>query len=316
MSQVEKALEMRASAKVNLFLEVVGKRTNGYHDIRSIVVPVSIFDRVVLERTEDVVETVITPSSRVPVEALGLARPEDNLATRAALALKEKAGYEGGVRVHLTKHIPVGGGLGGGSANAAAVLRGLNTLWNLRLPLEELMETGFELGCDVPAMVQGGPVRAEGLGEEVTPIPTQWVSMNGGSWLVVVNPGFSVQTADIYHRYTSPLTSGDVPYKSMICAFREGDFETVSRGLYNGLQNTVFRKYPLTEIVVEELEKAGAAGALLSGSGASSFGLARNEKDARAIAQRVQESLGSAVWTQAARMLPDGVMVAHGPLEA
>ncbi len=316
MSQVEKTLEMRASAKINLFLEVVGERANGYHDIQSIVVPISIFDRIVLERTTDTIETLVTAESRVPVEALDLARPEDNLATRAALLLREKTGYEGGVRVHLTKNIPVGGGLGGGSANAAAVLRGLNTLWELRLPLQRLREIGFELGCDIPAMVQGGPVCMEGLGERVTPIPTKWVNMNGGSWTVVVNPGFSVQTGDIYHRYTTPLTSAGIPYKSMVCAFREGDFETVAKGLYNGLQNTVFRKYPLTEIVVEELENAGAVGALLSGSGASSFGLARNEENAHAIAQRVQESLGSAVWTQAAKMLPDGVMVAHGPLEA
>jgi 4-diphosphocytidyl-2-C-methyl-D-erythritol kinase len=316
MSQVEKALEMRAPAKVNLFLEVVGERTNGYHDIQSIVVPVSIFDRIVLEQTADVVETVIAPGSRVPVEELDLARPEDNLATRAALVLREKAGYAGGVRIHLTKNIPVGGGLGGGSSNAAAVLRGLNALWDLGLSLEELKTIGFALGCDVPALIQGGPVCMEGLGERVTPIPTEWVGVNGGSWLVVVNPGFSVQTGDIYDRYRSPLTSADVPYRSMVCAFREGNFETLSKGLYNGLQNTVFRKYPLTEIVVEELGKAGAAGALLSGSGASSFGLALNEEDARGIAQRVQKHLGSAVWTQAAKMLPDGVMVAHGPLEA
>ncbi len=316
MSQVEKTLEMRASAKVNLFLEVVGERANGYHDIQSIVVPVSIFDRIVLEQRTDAVETVIAPESRVPIEELNLTRPEDNLATRAALVLREKTGYEGGVRIHLTKNIPVGGGLGGGSSNAAAVLRGLNTLWDLGLSLEELKTIGFELGCDIPAMVQGGPVRMEGLGERVTPIPTQWVGRNGGSWLVVVNPGFSVQTGDIYHRYTSPLTSADVPYISMVCAFREGNFETLAKGLYNGLADTVFRKYPLTEIVVEELEKAGAIGALLSGSGASSFGLALDEENARAIAQRVRERLGSAAWTQAARMLPDGVMVAHGPLEA
>lgn len=309
-------LVLQAPAKTNLYLEVLGKRTNGYHELRSIVVPLSLCDTVTLERTAGIIETVVEAEPSAGVTALALNGARNNLATRAAEALKRAIGYEGGARIHLWKRIPVGGGLGGGSSDAAAVLKGLNRLWGAGWPLDRLKELAATLGSDIPALIHAAPVRLEGQGERVTPIPIRRTGGPAEGWLVLVNPGFEVSTEDIYSRYRSPLTSPPLPYKDMIRAVEEWNLELAAKGLFNSLQETAFRKYPIIRIMAERLEKAGARGVLLSGSGASVFGLAGCEGEARAVNSRVREMLGREFWSEVARILPDGVMVAHGPLEA
>ena len=311
---------VRATAKVNLYLEILGRRPDGYHDIRSVVMPVSLFDEISLESTDGLVETVLVKgkgqvAGEKDLDALTSA---DNLTTQVANDLKERTGYPGGVRIHLKKGIPVGGGLGGGSADAAAVLVALNEFWRTGLSRETLMEIGSRRGSDVPALVYGGMVVMEGRGERVTRLPGNGNRSNGhgGWWLVLVNPGFSVSTRDIYSRYRSPLTSGAIPFTSLVSAIHEGNLNLVAQGLFNGLQDTVFTKYPLIEMVAEGLRKGGAIGVLVSGSGASVFGLAWDEEHARSIEERVQKELGFSVWSKVVKTLPDSVTVAHGPLEA
>ena len=312
-------LVLRAPAKINLYLEVLGRRDNGYHDIRTVMAPISLYDTVTLKPIPHGVETVWENGRE---DDHSLVRSEDNLTTKAAHLMKDLTGHPGGMRIHLKKHIPVGGGLGGGSADAAAVLIGLNRLWNAGVAVETLMEIGFRLGCDVPAMVHGGVVCSEGLGEKVAPVVFDsrgGVGDHGagGSWRVVlVNPGFSVATGDIYSRCRTSLTSEDVPIRSMVSALGEGDLDAVSGSLFNGLQRMVFAKYPLIEMIADGLVAAGARGVLLSGSGATVFGLAREEQHAREMAERLPEALGFSVWSEIASIVPDGVMVAHGPLEA
>ncbi len=303
-----------AHAKINLFLEVLGRRADGYHDIQSIVVPVSLFDTLTLERTPAGIETVFDPAGEFSADSIGLRAPAANLTTRAALALQAQTGYTGGARITLTKRIPAGGGMGGGSADAAAVLRGLNTLWGLELDGATLARIGAGLGCDIPALLQGGAVRMEGVGERVSPIPLDGAARVREWWVVLVNPGFSILTADVYARYRA-LTSPPIPYMSMVCAFKEGDWDRVAGGLFNSLEATVFRKYPLAEVVADALRQAGASGVLLSGSGASVFGLVAGRAEAEAVAGRVRARLDAALWVRVARLLPDGVMAAHDPLE-
>ena len=312
----KQTLCLEARAKINLRLEILGRRADGYHDIRSLVVPVSVHDRVLLELTDGAIETEIEQNGLAGSE-IGLLPPsEQNLATRAARELKRVTGFPGGVYVSIAKNIPVGGGLGGGSADAAAVLRGLNTLWQTGLDRAALMAVGARIGCDVPAIVSGGAAQMEGLGERVVPIHSAMDDRGCGWWMVIVNPGFLVSTRDVYERCSSALTSPRIPFKSMVSAWEKGDVDMGGRSLFNGLQETVFAKYPLIEMVAEHVEKAGAAGTLLSGSGASVFGLARDAHDAHCIAERLGEELKTPAWVKVARTLPDGVMVAHGPLEA
>ena len=310
-----KRLVVRTPAKINLYLGVLGRRQDGYHEIDSIVVPVSLFDVMTLEETAGPIELVLEGSSGVSCDSIKNESVDRNLAVRAAAALKAAAGYAGGVRIGLEKNIPIGGGLGGGSADAAGVLIGLNELWNTGFSREKLMELGARLGCDVPALVHGGPVRMQGVGERVSGLPGADLN-HGGWWLVLVNPGFGVSTGDIYARHSLSLTSVANPIKGIVSALEEGKSNLAAQGLYNALQDTVFTKYPLIEMVAENLRNAGACGVLVSGSGASVFGMARDEKDAHAISERVRNWPGYSVWSRAVRILPDGVMVAHGPLEA
>lgn len=317
MSAVRQTMTVLAPAKVNLILQVLGKRSNGYHDIRSVVVPVSIFDRINLETLGgSEIRFALSPSSSIQPEELKLARDGDNLAVRAVKAFRELTGIGHGLGIMLEKHIPVGGGLGGGSADAAAVLNGLNMLWDARVDAQLLGQAGSKLGCDVPALLAGGVVCMEGLGERVTPIKADGNTPREGWWLVIAYPGFSVSTRDIYSRHSLSLTVDDEKYKSMVCSLRAADLLLAAENLHNDLQDTVFRKYPLIEIMVERLCEAGAMGAMVSGSGASILGLARDQQHAARVAGEFQERLGMPVWVRVAKTLPDGVMAAHGPLEA
>lgn len=300
MSAKPEKLVVKAPAKINLYLEVLGRRKNGYHDIRSVVVPVSLYDVVALEKTNAGIETVVRISKSVSQATMDLGKPEDNLTTRAAVLLKKATGYRGGARIHLEKNIPVGGGLGGGSSDAAAVLTGLNRLWKTDVSKEDLIKIGSRLGYDVPAMIFGGPVRIEGLGEKVVPIRT---TDKNDWWLVIVNPCYSVSTKDIYSRYSQSLTSPKKNINSVISALRDGNLDIAVTGLFNSLQETVFKKYPLIEIVAESLEKTGAIGVLLSGSGASVFGLARDEAHAYSINQHVRKILEFPVWSKVVQAL-------------
>jgi 4-diphosphocytidyl-2-C-methyl-D-erythritol kinase len=314
-SKNDRCVSVLAPAKINLFLEILGRRPDGYHDLRTVIVPLSLYDRVTLEWRPAGVDSTINMvglKEAIGVKDLG---NDENLATRAALALQKRTGCTQGVYISIEKRIPVGGGLGGGSSDAAATLRGLNELWKTGLSIDELSEVGLSLGCDVPALVHARSVLAEGLGERVVAVDLG-VGPCRPWWVTLVNPGFSIPTREVYEAYRPALTPGDKAYRNVSLALKKGDIVLGGESLFNSLQSTVFSKYPLVEMIVERLLQAGAAGALLCGSGSTVFGLARSEQDARRLAQKAVEGLGSSVWTEVAETLPDGVMVAQGPLEA
>ncbi len=308
------SLELAAHAKINLYLEVLGKRENGYHDLRSVVVPISLHDTIVLEPS-DTIETIFDKVDLPPCCCLELPDSDSNLTTRAARALKEALGYPGGVRIRISKRIPLGGGLGGGSADAAAVLRGVMDLWGVTVPHDELMALAATLGCDVPALLHGGAVLMEGVGDRVSPFELGCPDTPEGTWwLVIANPGFCISTADVYARHDLSLTSDAPLYINAVSVLEGGDLFSAGQGLFNSLQATVVRKYPLVGMVVDQFDQAGALGALVSGSGASVFGLARDEAHAEIMAAKVKQELDGTVWTRIVTLLPDGVMAAHGPL--
>lgn len=310
-----RAMRVLAPAKINLYLEVIGRRDDGYHDIVSVVAPISLHDTLFFERTSDGRITTIVENQ---ADVCGLNGEEiassENIATKAALLLKSKSHYRDGVRITIRKEIPISGGLGGGSADAAMVLHSLNSLWELGFPREKLVEMAAEIGCDVPALVHGGIVLVEGRGERVRSIGK--VSSRSAWWLVLANVGMGISTGDIYRRTRNFLTSPRGMLQSMLAAIGKGDLDLAGRSLFNALQQTVFRKYPLIEMLAEELQRAGAVGVALSGSGGTVFALAKNERHARSIADSVARSLGHPLWRRVTRILPDGVMAAHGPLEA
>jgi 4-diphosphocytidyl-2-C-methyl-D-erythritol kinase len=261
-----------AAAKVNLALEVLGRRTDGYHEIATVMQAVDLSDRLVLEDAE---------ALEVRTSAPGVPTDERNLAYRAAAALRDAAGVQRGVRIALDKRIPVAAGLGGGSTDAAAVLVGLNRLWGLRWTVERLEELAVGLGMDVPFFLRGGAALATGRGERLA-------RLTGGAMaLVLVNPRFPVSTAETYGRVTPAMYSDGGHARAVAGALRSRGAAQVAASLYNGLEPAARAAYPQIAKMEAALEAAGALGAVMSGSGPTVFGVARSREHARQIRARV-----------------------------
>lgn len=264
-------LVLSAAAKVNLALEILGRRADGYHEITTVMQAVDLSDRIVLEDAETL--EVRTGASGVPTD-------ERNLALKAAAAVREAAGVGRGVRITLDKRIPVAAGLGGGSTDAAAVLLGLNRLWGLRWPAARLVEVATGLGMDVPFFLDGGVALATGRGERIEPL-------SGGTLaLVLVNPGFPVSTAQMYARVTPAMFSDGSRARALAAALRSRRPARVAASLYNGLEAAA-GAYPQIRQMQAALLAAGALGAVMSGSGPTVFGVARSYDQARQIRNRL-----------------------------
>lgn len=311
MSFEGSVIVIEAAAKINLSLEILRRRPDGYHDLRSIVMPIRLTDKIELTGTDGEIETQVTAAPGIDLTLLN--DPECNLATRAARLLQQSYQVPGGVRIRIHKRIPLGGGLGGGSADAAGTLVGLNTLWQLGLSIDTLMELGAKLGSDVPAMVHGGVVCMEGRGERIKPLFKPAAQPVPEFWVLVANPGFACSTAEVFKkcRCARGLTKCPGVLHNISSSVRSGDVHGTAAALFNGLQSVVFAHYPATAVLAARLRKAGALGVLLSGSGASVFALVRNWEHG----ETVRRQLDYGVWSVLTTTLPDGVMVAHGPLE-
>ncbi|MBI1737398.1 MAG: 4-(cytidine 5'-diphospho)-2-C-methyl-D-erythritol kinase [Candidatus Rokubacteria bacterium] len=271
---------LHAGAKVNLVLEVLGKREDGYHEIATVMQAVDLSDRVVLE-----------PAERLELRTSDPALPTDatNLALRAALVLAKAAGLDRGARITIDKRIPVAAGLGGGSADAAAVLVGLNRLWGLRWPAGRLAEVAVELGMDVPFFLHGGAALGTGRGERLERVGAMSLA------LVLVNPGFPVSTAEAYGAVSPALYTDGVRAREMARALGARMRARVARSLYNALEAAVAPAHPEIARMTAALVAAGALGAAMSGSGATVFGIARSLEHARQIQARVTRGRWS-VW--------------------
>jgi 4-diphosphocytidyl-2-C-methyl-D-erythritol kinase len=274
-SERGRRIELSAAAKVNLALEVLGRRADGYHEIASVMQGVELSDRIVLEDVASLELKTMAPG--VPTDA-------SNLALRAAVTLREAAGIERGVRITLDKRIPVAAGLGGGSADAAAVLLGLNRLWGLRWPIARLTEVAVRLGMDVPFFLRGGAGFATGRGETLDQMRGMALA------LVLVNPRYASSTAEAYGRLTPAVYTDGARARAMAAALRTKRVERVAGNLYNALEAAVAPVQPEIGRMKAALLAAGALGALMSGSGPTVFGIARSLDHARQIQRRVSHA--------------------------
>lgn len=271
-SAAPRRLVINAAAKVNLALEVLGKRADGYHEIATVMQAVDLSDRIVLEDSESLELNVGVP---------GVPADRTNLALRAAMALREAAGVDRGARIVLDKRIPVAAGLGGGSADAAAVLVGLNVSWALRWPVERLAEVATSLGMDVPFFLEGGAALGTARGERLERIPGSPLA------LVLVNPGTAISTAEAYGRLSPATYSDGSRAKRMAAALRARRPARIAASLYNALEASVAPEHPEIGRMQAALLAAGALGAAMSGSGPTVFGVARSFDHARQIRTRV-----------------------------
>lgn len=267
-------VQYRAFAKLNLFLQVLGKRKDGYHEIRSLMVTVGLADTLQLKRTPSGI-TLRCESPDVPLNS-------DNLCWKAASSLSEHAGCSNGVEITITKNIPVAAGLGGGSSDAACTLVGLNRLWQLNLSGEDLAGIAKDVGSDVPFFIRGGAQIAEGRGEKLTQLESL-----PEPWFVIVSPSVRISSRQAYSALRIGLTR--VEHKTRLKALGMGlDAANVAGSLQNDLESGVMEICPEVRELKDALLSHGALGSLMSGSGPAVFGIARDQTSASAIASGIE----------------------------
>ena len=250
---------MDSRPKINWSLDIIGIREDGYHLMDMIMQPVSLAD-----------EIVLTPADNMEITTDGYPRSradKTNLAMRAALELKGSAGYSGGVRIHVHKRIPMGAGLGGGSADAAAVLCGLNRLWNLGLTGDELEKTGLRLGADVPFMIRGGLARVRGIGELIEPRPCR-----NNYWMLIFQPCRGLSTREIFESW-NPDCVRHPDTESALHALECGNLMQLSDSIGNVLEPVSSSRCPEIGEAVHSLLASGARLASMTGSGSAVFGV-------------------------------------------
>ena len=275
-------VRLRTHAKINLFLRVLGRRPDGYHEIESIFHGVSLSDDIEVRPTEGTEVDVDISVERGP--DTGVPKREDNLAYLAAQALIERGATPTGVSIDIRKRIPIGGGLGGGSGNAAGVLVALNELWGAGLAVDDLNYLGASVGSDVPYCLTGGTMLVTGRGENLSSLP----SPNDLHFVLGISdePLF---TSDVYARLDELGTDGAVGSAAMTLALGSGDPVEVGQLLHNDLEPAAFSIRPELEELKKVIYSAGALGAGLTGSGPTLFGLASDEDHARDIAEKIRD---------------------------
>jgi len=269
-------LALPSPSKVNLYLEVLGRRDDGYHEIRSIAVLTELCDTIVLKRRPSGI-TVGAEDPQVP------SGPE-NICYRAASVLLRHCSLSAGVSIHIEKRIPIAGGMGGGSSNAAATLWGLNLLYRLGRPREELMRLGAELGSDVPLFFSRGTAFVSGRGERVEELPAL-----SPRWLVIANPGMEISTASVYRRLRLPLTSEE-PGIRMRTLLESGQEDAALSYCFNRLEEVVLDAYPAVAALKQRLSLGGAGPVLVSGSGPTVFGLVKEADEAVRLASGLSKT--------------------------
>ena len=266
----------RAYAKINIGLDVLRRRADGYHEVKMIMQTVDIYDELVLERRKE-------PGIELRMDNSDLPSGGDNLICRAAdLLFREKEITEG-VNITLTKRIPIAAGMAGGSADAAAALRGLNELFDMGYSLKELQALGVGLGADIPYCLAGGTMLSEGIGEILTPLPAP-----PAAHLVIAKPDINVSTAFVYGNLHADRLAWHPDIDGMIAALQKGDLDGITGRLGNVLETVTVKAHPVIEQIKELLRKQGAENALMSGSGPTVFGIFKEKETAARAAEAVE----------------------------
>ena len=274
---------VEANAKINLTLDILGKRPDGFHEVAMVMQTIGLHDTLVMEKTERDIELSIN----VP----WLKADEKNLAWRAAELIRQEYGLEGGVRIELTKRIPVAAGLAGGSADAAAVLKGMNDLYGLQLDEEKLCELGARLGSDIPFCIMGGTMLATGRGEVLTRL-----SDMPETWVVLAKPRISVSTAWAYQNYDEQGAERHPDNEAIKQAIDRGNRKAVAGLLCNVLESVTIKKYDVIAEYKQMMLDKGAMASMMSGSGPTVFGLAKSREQAESIADVLRQKTNADVF--------------------
>lgn len=286
-------IKIKAYAKINLSLDVTGRRDNGYHDVRMVMQSINLYDELTIYRipwneikggddasTKNCRITIVSDTTTVPLN-------EDNLIYKAAKLIMDECGIKDGVRIVLKKNIPVAAGMAGGSTDAAAVFKGMNSLFELGLNQESLCDMGVKIGADVPYCIMGGTALSEGIGEILTPMRAM-----PGCIILIVKPDISVSTGYVYTAFDSLKEKIHPNVDAMISAIDQGDIREVSNLLGNSLEGVTVEEYPIIREIKQIMLGNGALGALMSGSGPTVFGLFDDKTQAEETAKILRQLSG------------------------
>ncbi|GDY18857.1 4-diphosphocytidyl-2-C-methyl-D-erythritol kinase [Verrucomicrobiota bacterium] len=276
--------------KINLLLNILGRRADGFHELETVMHPVRLCDELTFESaTAGVTLTCSDPA---------LAVDATNLVHRAATSFLAAARISQGVRIHLEKRIPMAAGLGGGSGDAATTLLGLNELFDSPLSAARLHELAAALGSDIPFFLQPQPALATGRGERIQPL--DFFPVFQDVFLLLIHPGFGIATAWAYQQlahFPAALNGRPGRAQQLISLLRAGDLAAAGAAFYNSLEAPALHKYPLLALFQEFLKANGAAAALMSGSGSTTFALIRGRAEAEALHAKFQTHFGLSHWT-------------------
>jgi 4-diphosphocytidyl-2-C-methyl-D-erythritol kinase len=286
------ALEKESPCKVNLLLNVLGRRADGFHELETIMHPVAICDHLSMERGAKGIALTCSDAS--------LPNDSRNLVFRAATAFLEVAGIKDGVRLHLEKRIPLAAGLGGGSGNAATTLLGLNELFGNPISGQNLCTVAAALGSDIPFFMQNRPALAQGRGEKVESL-NSFAALKG-AYFVLVHPGFGISTPWAYQqlqRFPEALNGTPGRARKLIDVLNGDDLRAAGGELYNSLEAPALEKYPILALFQEFFRSQGAAGALMSGSGSSTFAIVSDKLKAENLLEGFTARFGTNNWVAA-----------------
>ncbi|HBG76476.1 4-(cytidine 5'-diphospho)-2-C-methyl-D-erythritol kinase [Eubacteriales bacterium mix99] len=289
-------IRLRAPGKINWTLDVTGRRPDGYHEVEMLLQSIGLWDEIILtERREGI---------RIVGDLRGVPRNGDNLAAKAAEQIRESCGLDAGVEIAIHKRIPIAAGLAGGSSDAAAVLVGLNVLWDADLPEERLRQLGSRLGADVPFCISGGTAVARGIGDRLTPL-----SPLEGIWLVLVKPPFGVSTASVYEALSMESRAGHPDWKKAYDSLQAADFAGFPRGTANVLESVTRAQHPEIREIRQALRKAGAVASSMSGSGPAVFGVFPDYGQARRASEKLREHFAKTSQVYLVETLGEGVEI-------
>jgi len=283
-------LQKNSPCKVNLILNILGKRPDGLHELETVMHPVDICDEMTFARAGAGLELTCS-QPELPADSR-------NLVHRAATQFLAAAKISDGVRIHLQKNLPLAGGIGGGSANAAVTFLALNELFGSPLPRERLQELAAGLGSDVPFFLQDKPALATGRGEQVRTLG-DFAALHGKAFFLI-HPGFGIATPWSYHnlaRFPQALEGRPGRAQKLVAWLQAGDLKMAADEIYNSLEAPAFDKFPVLTLYQQFLREHGALAALMSGSGSTTFAIADNLATAQALAEKFKAEFGDQVWT-------------------
>ena len=263
------SITLKSRAKINLSIDVVGKRQDGYHLVEMIMQTIDLYDLIEINEKDNDQITIKSTSDEIPLDC-------NNLVYKAANLIKKTFNINKGVEIHIKKNIPVAAGMAGGSSNAAAVLVGLNKLWNLNLSNQQLEKIGLKLGADVPFCINGGAVLASGIGEELTPIK----GLTKDVCILVCKPDLFVSTKEVYECIDSKDIDKRPNNKFLIECLKNEDTRQLAENMFNVLEGVTMDKHPVIQQIKDIMTNNRALGAMMSGSGPTVFGLYENREDA------------------------------------